>query len=242
MVSVLPLTKIIASRRASASSRKRFIRQSSRFSGSTTWAPDIVRAIKLIRAAEHQRPDKPLPRPPIAYELCGQRIEQLWMRGPLTWQTEIIDGAHQPLAKQFLPNAIYRHASGQWVFAVGHPVCQLLAGHSGPAGMSGGAVEATLRNPRGTSSPNARGFPRTVNCHVASDYQHPERHVRGALSERKTLPCSISFFNFLIKAFFRSRRAVSWSRLVLGKILVFELARPARFGVLVLALAIASTR
>ena len=79
------------------------------------------------RRTEDEAVDEPLLRPTAAYEASGEMIEQLGMSWNLATDAEVIDTAHDALAKELLPDAVHDDTRGQWVARVGQPVGELHA-------------------------------------------------------------------------------------------------------------------
>ena len=145
-----PLTARIVSRMHSASSRRRFIRQSRRFSGSAACASAIVGRGEPVGVRQDDPPHQPLDRPAVLHEPDRQVVEQLGVRRGLARGAEVVGRAHQARAEQPVPGAVDDDAGRQRVVVAGEPggelaTAALVARECGRlAGRS-----PTRRNPRG---------------------------------------------------------------------------------------------
>ena len=84
-----PLTARIASRTASASSRRTGIRPSSRLSGSIASSAGVAPRRLAVGRRGHDQPVQPLQRPAAAHEVVGQPVEQLGVGRPLAERAEV---------------------------------------------------------------------------------------------------------------------------------------------------------
>ena len=85
----------------------------------------IIRGAHAIGTTEHEAADELPLRPATMHEAHREMIEQLRMRWRFTTRAEVVDAAHQPLAKELLPDAIHCDAGSQRVARIGNPVGQL---------------------------------------------------------------------------------------------------------------------
>ena len=82
---------------------------------------------KPIGAAEDQFADEGFGGPAPRLESTRQMIEQFWVSGPVSTETEIVGAGHQAPPEQVQPDAVDGNARGQWVVGVGQPCGQFAA-------------------------------------------------------------------------------------------------------------------
>ena len=105
----------MASRQASTSSRRRFIRQSRVFPGPSRSRCESNRLLWLVGRGQHDLAVQRLDRPAGGDESAGQPVEQLGVAGPFAQDAEVAGGGDQPPAEVVLPDPVDHHARGQRV-------------------------------------------------------------------------------------------------------------------------------
>ena len=127
VVSSVPLTASIASRIASASSRRGGRRQKQRLSGSAGARAASASAALHVDGAGHDQLVDRLEPPAVADQLAGQPVEQLGMRRRLPLLAEVARRGDDPAAEVVLPEPVDDHPGQQVARApvdVGEPVGQ----------------------------------------------------------------------------------------------------------------------
>ena len=81
--------------------------------------------VEPVSAAEHQSANELFNGPTFAHETCGQVVQQLRVGGSFTRDAEVIGRAHESLAKEMLPDAVYKDPGGERVLRAGEPFGQL---------------------------------------------------------------------------------------------------------------------
>src|SRR5437868_2446720 len=69
--------------------------------------------------------------PAFLHELARQPIEKLRMRWTFALQSKVARRCDDSAAKMILPDAIYHHASGQWIIRISQNICQSRAPSAG---------------------------------------------------------------------------------------------------------------
>ena len=100
----------IASRTASASSRRTGMRPSRRLSGSIASSRRRPARRLAIGRRGHDQPVQPLQAPAAGHEFGGQPVEQFGMRGPVAERAEVGRRGDEPAAEVVHPDAVDQHA------------------------------------------------------------------------------------------------------------------------------------
>ena len=82
-------------------------------------------AAQLIGPREHETANQLLHRQSIFHKLCREEIEQFRMGRIVACHAEVVDGAHQALSVQPIPDSIHHHSRCQRIARIGNPFGQL---------------------------------------------------------------------------------------------------------------------
>src|SRR4026209_2167691 len=81
----------------------------------------------LIGIGSQNQPVQCLEAPFLFHELGCQKIQQLWMRGPVAVDAKVAGCPNQSFAEMVLPNAVYDDTRSQRILGAGDPFSQGLA-------------------------------------------------------------------------------------------------------------------